>query len=77
MPRKVGQRKLVDFMGNAERLEKVLVKFLNRHSIQFERHDHGDFVRYYVNVKDLCIAQSVLGAIKAIGEDTETGEVKQ
>lgn len=69
MARKIGSRKLVDIGGNSERLEAALQKFLKRHSIEFERHVHLDgFARYYVNVKDLCCAQAVLGALQQMAE---------
>ena len=73
MPRNVGSRKLVDIGGNGERLEAALIKFLRAHNIPFERYDHGldGFVRYYVNVKDLRAAQSVLPALQQLAEGAE------
>lgn len=69
MPRKVGQRKLVDIGGNGERLERALQNFLVAHSIDYERCVHVDgFVRYYVNVKDLSAAQAVLPALQQMAE---------
>jgi hypothetical protein len=67
MPRSVGSRKLVDIVRDGDiRLDGVLETVLRRQSINFEKHCYlGDgFVRYYVNVKDLRAAQSLLPVLR-------------
>lgn len=70
MPRKL-MRKLVDIgAGGSPRLESALEKFLDAHSIKYEkqRHEADGFVRYHVSARDLSAAQAVLPALAAMAE---------
>lgn len=72
-----GLRKLVDIADDEPRKGEVLRKFLARHSIDFERYAGDGFVRYYVQSKDLCCAQSVLLALEDVYAAPAEGETIQ
>ena len=66
-----GYTKLIDIHDQALRLHRALEKCLAAHSIEFRvRRFRGDgFVRYSVQQADLCCAQSVLPALRALAAE--------
>lgn len=66
---RTGLRKLVDLPYESQ----VLDRFLAAYDIDYEIHDHDGFVRYFVQSRDLCCAQTALPAIEAIIERKPPG----
>jgi hypothetical protein len=63
-------RKLVDLPEASTRKQRALEGFLDQHHIPFRRHifERLSKRRYFVRPCDLCCAQAVLDAIRAIEE---------